>query len=211
MVSRQQKKEMQEYIASALEGSSSYIEPRNRIISGINSNYILIGEGATKGLVVMVDQPYPNQALEEFYNKALNQRLNPAFVFFKDGKTFFRSAMAGKDATGIKSKRRKQKDELGLKEYSNEELRRMISFRPEEEFAKSVQPFVQYYQPESDRLEQGIVSYKFEPVVFDYSHIPPKERWYTSEQDESTKLRIWTDRNFNSGKLKLEEGLLVSA
>jgi len=200
MATNREKKEMSEYLTIKLEGSNLNIIPRTReIVPGIESNYIRIG---ANGLVFLVDQTYPNYALERVHEKAITQGLDIAFVFFKDGKTFFRSAS--------KDKRHKKDQGRSLKQYLNPELNRMIMFRPEEEFVSLLnEGGMQYYQQESERLEQGIVAYNFEPIVFDYSHKPLEERKYTGIEQNSRKLRIWTKRDFWDGKLKLEKGILV--
>ncbi len=199
MVSSKQKKEMLDYLTAGLEESHDAVIPRNReLVNGITSNYILVDK---KGLVFLVDQTYPNKGLEEVYTRALNNKMLLTFVLFKDGKTFFRSAS--------KDKRYKKDYGLSLKNYSDEELNRMILFRPEEEFIfRMIRSRLQYYQQLSARLSQGIVSYVFEPVVFDYDHLPEEQR-FMNRTEESKKIRIWRHIKFNSGKLKLERGLLV--
>ena len=197
MVSKAEKKEMMDYVVENLEGYAAKVIPRSReLLPGINSNYVLVGEN---NLVFLVDQKYANNCLSVISRKAERFGKNPVFLFFKDGKTFFRSAS--------KDKRFKKDHDLSLKCYSNKELNRMIMFQPEEEH-DSKSGWLQYYQPQSARLPQGIVSFRFEPVVFDYTHIPIEDR-ITEDQEESKKLRIWTERDFNNGKLELSDGFLA--
>ena len=67
----------------------------------------------------------------------------------------------------------------------------MISFRPEEIAVHEARKGkLQYYQPESERLEEALVTYKFEPVQFDYSHINPHER-YRPNNTESKRIYLW--------------------
>jgi len=203
MVSKMQKKEMMDYVVSQLKNPFTIISPQSRnLIKGIESNYILVGD---KGLVFLIDQQYPNNSLDKIHDGALNDGKDIAFTFLKDGKTFFRSATS--------AKRFKKDRNLSLKYYSDNELHKMIMFRPEEEFALSLGKcfggsWVQYYQPNSNRLQEGIVSYEFEPVIYDYSHIPRNER-FGGNSAESQKLRIWNRRTLNPGNIRLKDRFLI--
>jgi len=204
---------MLDYIVSKIEASGEKAEPRKREIikgSGIKTNYILIGPNKDErtGIVLLVDQVFPNDSFNRIYGVAKKTIPDVAAAVYKDGKKFFRSAAAGEENTGIQSKRHKLRNDRSLKDYTDEDLRKMISFRPEEEFLRTAKNgVVQYYQPASDRLEEGIVSYKFEPVVFDYSHLDSGARFGPVEQD-SERLRIWKQSGLNMGAIFVEDGLL---
>ncbi len=209
MVNQRQKAEMRDYIVARLEASGLKAEPRTREIlkgSGIETSYILTGDNG--GIVLLADRVYPGDGFRRTYQGVREQIPNVAAVVFKDGKTFFRSAVGEEEITGIKSKRFKSDKGLSLKNYTDEELRKMISFRPEEEFLRlAKQGTVQYYQPDSDRLERGIATYKFEPVVFDYSHIPSEARFGPVQKD-SERLRIWVNKGLNSDSVVVDGGYL---
>ncbi len=199
MVSKEQKKEMMDYLVSRLEPVNERVIPRNReIVSGIVSNYIMIGD--SEGIVLLVDQIYRGNSFEDVHGRARAQFRNVASVVIKDGQTFFRNAM---ERNYFKKDR-----ELSLKMYSDEEMRRMILFRPEESFLFNVQRgWLQYFQPKSEQLEKGIESFRFESVSFDYSHIDSHEK-FKPQNTDSRKLYIWTRRVHNEGNLKIVQGFL---
>jgi len=130
---------------------------------------------------------------------------NVASVLYKDGKTFFRSAAAVGDTQG---KTYKSTKDLSLKEYTMEDMHRMIELRPEEIFLDN-RGDVQYFQPESERLDEDVLSYKLGPVTYDYSHIP-KEKRFGPETKEAVRLRLVDERIVYSKDLKLEQGVLVN-
>ena len=198
---------MLDYLVANLDGSSNLIEPnQNTEIQGIQTSYIKLDNG----IVIIVDDKYENNTLEILYEKAVRQTQKAkhpqtvSLVFLKDGKTFFRSA--------AQNNRWKSQMYMSLKDYSDEEINRIITFRPEEEFARSQnrESRLQYYQLESERLKESVVTYKFVPVTFDYSHIPSNKR-FGPMQVESRKLRIWNQTLSHSGKLRLDldSGLLI--
>jgi len=212
MITNRQKQEMLGYLEAHLAGSSDKIEARSKeLVPGIKSNYILVGDD---GIVFLIDQPYANDTFKRIYDTIAQnpdeskRRKNFAPVFFKDGKTFFRSAVGNVEETGIKSKRFKADDEHSLKNYK-EVMNQIISMRPEELFiSRNLGKWIQYYQSQSEKLEQGIVSYKFQPVELDYSHIPPEERFGPITRI-SERLSLWRDKRFFSGNLNLFNNYLV--
>lgn len=213
MINQRQKNEMRDYLVARLEVSGLKAQPRRKEIlrgSGLETGYILVGNN--EGVILLVDGVYPRESFQRVYEGVQTQISDTAAVVFKDGKTFFRTAVGDEEITGIQSKRFKQDFGLSLKNYTNEQLRKMISFRPEEEFLQNRKHGrVQYYQPASERLEQGIITYNFEPVVFDYSHLPAGAG-FGLVQNESKKLRIWEQREpqegVYNGPLRLYEGNL---
>ena len=69
---------MLEYLVSKLEGSATKIEPRiKEVISGIESSYVLVDE---KGILLLVDQAYPNDSFQRLYCTAQNSRKNVGAV-----------------------------------------------------------------------------------------------------------------------------------
>jgi len=198
MVNKKQRQEMKDYLVNQLEGFSDKVEPRSREVlkgSGITSNYILVGD---KGMVILVDQIYPNNTLNRLSCVADKQGLaNKAFIFLKDGKTFFRDAANGSKA-GLGAKRNK----FSLRNYTEQEKTQMIAFRPEEVLINNSREHLQYFQPDSDRLEQGIESFKFKPVRFDYTH-------RTDLQNaDSKRIHLWNRRSHNNGPFDLSKGYL---
>lgn len=198
MVTKKQRSQMLDYLADKLAGCGEVIVPRTKqIISGIDSSYIKVGND---GIVLLVDRVYPNNILGELYEKVRKQRENICIVFYKDGKTFFRSA-AEKNYYKIRNG-------LSLKNYSDDTLYKIILFRPEESFVyTNIGKLLQYYQPGSNKLDEVLVNFEFKPVYYDYSHIDPKSRFRPTDT-YSRKLHIWVNKEFCKGKLKLESNML---
>jgi len=160
MTSQKEKKQMLEYIVSKLNGSNQKIEPVTNAFGDLKADYIGVGDN---GIVFLIDKTYAKDSFENLHKMALINGNNAAFVFYKDGETFFRNAA---ESQGFK-----KKYGLSLKDYSQGKIQRMIEFRPEEIFMQKQNKWLQYYQPNSDRLKECIVSYKFEPVNFNRSYL----------------------------------------
>jgi len=194
MTSKQHKKEMLDYLVSKLESSGEKIEPAHKeLFKGTTTNFIRVGND---GLVLLLDQTYPGTRFEGAYDAGIKNRKRFAVVILKDGKTFFRNA--AEDNTF------KQKYELSLKNYSTEEMHRMIQFRPEEIYLVSEvgKSRLQYFQPTSAKLSPMVVSYQFEPAEFDYSHIDSYSQ-FKPEDRESVRLHLWSDKHERTENLLL--------
>lgn len=192
MVNQRQKDHMKDYLVSKLEPFYSSITPKSKeVISGFKSDYIILGEN-NFGVVLLVDQEYRNDSFKRLFNGAKSQFKEVAGVVLKDGKTFFRSAA---------EKNYFKKDKLlSLKNYSDEDMRRIILFRPEEIFLNNTHERVHYFQPESSRLGEDIEDFRFKPVIFDYSHINEYER-FRPPSTVSKRLFIWVERVHNKNLL----------
>jgi hypothetical protein len=212
MVSQRQKQQMKDYVVAKLEGSSDSIKPiEKEILPGITSNYVLINKD---GAVILVDQPYPNDGLSkltDLFRNPTNGRVHIAYLVFKDGKTFFRNAAHGEEA-GLSGVKYKSDKGLSLKDYTPEQVRRMITFRPEEKYVRRRNMdntgnfgWVQYYQPASEGLEEGVESFRFGNVTFNLDHLDSSARFGETYRD-SERLFIWDDqqRRHNPGQIKLE-------
>ncbi|HLC87398.1 MAG TPA: hypothetical protein VJH65_03945 [Candidatus Nanoarchaeia archaeon] len=198
MASKKQKEHMIDYLFGKLEEGGHTIETVTKeIVPGKKSNYFRVDDD---GLVLLIDSYYTNDSLEKIYRDIKQtKRNNLALVFLKDGKTFFRNAAERHDF--------KRKYGLSLKNYKPEETHQMILFRPEEIFMNDRRNYLQYYQPVSERLKEGLISFTFKPVNFDYSHIDPGYQFRPQDRD-SIRLHIWKERNFTQNSLVLEDGLL---
>lgn len=197
MTSKKNQKEMLEYLVEKLSSSNETKAFQKEIIPGIKSNYIKVGG---EDIVFLVDKVYPNESIREFNKRAHESNLNVVYVILKDGENFFRSA--------ARNNYFKKSNMLSLKNYSNEDLNKMILFRPEESFISMIRGYNQYYQPSSPRKNECIVNYKFEPVHFDYSHIDPYEKFKPTNKN-SEKLNIWTKNKELFGDLKVDEKYLI--
>ena len=207
MAKKNQREQMFDWLVAHLEGSGQSVVPKRKVLTrSIESSYILV---ENDGMVFLIDQPYPNDSIREIHRACLENRPNFCPVFLKDGKTFYRSSMAGESGeAGLKSKRFKQKYGLSLKNYGEDELRRMITFRPEERFAFGKSPVLHYYQPSSQNLSEGVVKYGFSNVIFDYSHIGASDG-FRPENKASEVIHLWRDRNEMRGNLRLDRRVLV--
>ena len=199
MVSRKKQKQMLEYLIAKLDSEGESINPYSKeLVSGIISNYISIGKNK---LLFLVDKTYPNQALKKINNSIRQFRKDVAYVLLKDGTIFFRNA--------AEKKYFKKSKNFSLKNYSNEDMHKMIMFRPEETFLTNIRNnILQYYQPDSPRLKQGIVSFKFKPVYFDYSHIDSNLK-FKPENKNSAKLNIWIKRIENYNNFQIKNNFLI--
>ena len=203
MTSKEQKRQMRDYIVDRLQGSEEKIVPVTKtLVSGVNTSYVTVGDD---GIVFLVDQKYTAKDFSKIWNRMRSAKERAAVAFYKDGKTFFRTAVGDEQETGIRSKRFKSDRGMSLKNYDADELRKMISFSPGEILINQSSQVLRYYQPESEKLEEGLELFQFKPVVFDYSHIDGME-----PSRESERLRIWTRRRHVDGPLTLETRGLVA-
>lgn len=210
MINKKQQKEMLDYLVAKLENSYSNVNPMTRKLShNIDTNYIKVDDGLLllidKGFLVKENERNVN-ALDTVYRKALNftksnyDNSNVGLIIYKDGKNFFRAAATKHHYKSDKG--------LSLKKYNDEQLHKMIFFRPEEKFVYENSGTMQYYQPESEKLSQGIVTYEFEPVIFDYSHINSNSRFKPTNKP-SEKDHIWTSNKFMDEDVKLSGGIII--
>lgn len=185
---------MLDYLVDKLAG---YVPTphKKEIISGIESDYLTLDKGS---MVFLINKPYPNNLLNKIHSQMKQSNPNLGYVFLKDGKTFFRSA--------AEANYFKKSNQLSLKNYSNDDMNKMILFRPEESFLNNLRTTLQYYQPDSQRLSAALVNFKFNPVHFDYSHID-NTRFKPNNKD-SEKLNLWYDREEIYNRLKLENKYL---
>jgi hypothetical protein len=199
MVSTNLKKQMMDYLVSRLEGNMPLVSCSKLVLSGQDkTSYIKVGD---TGLVLVIDRIYSGDSFSELYSRAQKQSSsNVATVFIKDGKTFFRSA-AQKNYF-------KQSNQLSLKNYTPEQMQEMLLLRSEEIVLVNRARKLQYYQPESPRLEEGVETFDFGAVRFDYSHIDPAVK-FKPKDGFSERLFLHKSRNHQNGQLDLISGYLV--
>lgn len=165
--------------------------------------YLLVKKDEEKGLIIPVyaHKPHQDNKIKQFYNIALKQGFEASLLIYKDGKDFFRNAAEKNDF--------KRRYSLSLKYYTSEQTRKMINLSPEEIYVKNSKTWMQYYQPKSKRLEERIVSVKFKPVTFDYSHISSYERFKPHNKD-SEMMFMWDNRVDGKKPLILNGGYIKS-
>ena len=200
MITKAQRKQMLDYVSHSLEHEGLSVRPRTKELlrnSGIETSYVLVGEN--QGIVLLVDQVYPNQAFDRIYSGVKLDIPDVGVLFFNDGKTFFRNA-AEKNFF-------KQSHDLSLKNYSQEDMQKMMLLRPEERSMVGQRNWLQYYQPGSDQLEESVESFKFVPIEFDYSHIDSSSR-FKPQDKTSERLSLWRERAHFPGKVVLDQGYI---
>jgi len=202
MIAQKQRAKMMDYLVSSLEGSDQKIVPVTNAFGNLKANYIRAGD---KKSVFLIDKDYSDKALRDIYKMAQINGNDITFVFYKDGETYFKNAA---EKNGFK-----RRDELSLKNYTAEQIRRMIKFTHEEKFVNEIADLMHYYQPESKNLKEGIIGYKFSPIKFNYSHLNfnDGENWFIREnmdfnsEIQSKDIFMWEEpQKENFGYLKLE-------
>ncbi len=207
MINKKQQKEMLDYLVAKLENNYSTVDPKkSQPYNGISANYIKLDDG----LLLLIDQGFLAKQgthnmnmLNPIYNSSLNyaaknfDNTNVGFIIFKDGKNFFKSAA---DKHSYKSRG------LSLKNYSDEDMTRMIMFRPEEKYVfDKKNGALQYFQP---GLGSGIATYEFTPVIFDYSHIDEYQE-FKPKNKPSERDHIFIRDEFMDEDIKLSGGIIV--
>lgn len=163
------------------------------------SLYLLGNDGALLTVYGAVGRDSFAEIAQKFASPQFNKSRR-ALVFLK-GTPFFRSAARDNHFKA---------DDLSLKNYSPSQINHMILLRPEEQQRVSIRPTVQYYQPASELLEEGLLSVTYTPVEFDYSHIDSSLR-FKPHNRTSSKLFINTPRPLIRGPLVLEQRCLAEA
>lgn len=123
-------------------------------------------------------------------------------VFYKDGDTFFRSLY------DPQFKDHPEKD--SFKHLTPDERKRLIVPTPEEKKAveeSRKDPHVKgsaltYYQPESERLDEMVVSYQVRPAILDLRNKPHLRQFYGGqEQVQSKRVSQWDRKLEKQGPL----------
>lgn len=219
MITTEKRKKMLDYIVSKLEPNYSKVEPMTRRLSHtIETTYVKVNDGilllVDKGFLVKDDNTKYNtlyNTLHDIYNKAcaysqLNySKNNVGFIIYKDGKKFFRAAAPRHQFKANKN--------LSLKNYKDK-MHNLIFFTPEEKFIYNLSKksqnsgILNYYQPESEKLKEGIILYEFQPVIFDYSQINSNVK-FKPKNGPSQKDHLWINNNFINENIKLQNGNII--
>ncbi|MFP4524111.1 MAG: hypothetical protein ACLFO2_02210 [Candidatus Woesearchaeota archaeon] len=132
-------------------------------------------------------------------------------VFYKDGDTFFRSLY------DPQFKDHPEKD--SFEHLSHEEKTRLIVPTPEEKKAveesrtdRDVQgSALTYYQPESERLDEMVVSYQVRPAILDLRNKPHLRQFYGGqEQVQSKRVSQWDRKLEKPGPLNYQHHKLFN-
>lgn len=182
---------MMDYLVGALEGSDPRITPVKGGLGGL-ANCIEIGDNSA---VLLIDKTFPGDSWRNLMNAARTQYDHTSIVFYKDGETFFRNAA---------KKNHFKTNNRSLKHYTTEDMQKMIALRPEERDTNWDRSWVEYFQPESARLNEGVIAYQFANVEFDYSHITDDR--FKPANTVSQRLFLVDDKVEHFSKLKFNPG-----
>jgi hypothetical protein len=194
---RQKKFElMAEYILPRLEaGGQKFVLDRKELDNIIGEIYLLKQKDTNKR-IFLIDREFSEDKYKLLLNIASGRaqykgklfNYEHASIFFKDGKTYFRSAAFGEKA-GLKGIKYKQTKQLSLKDYDDDEVKRMIYLSQAELLALKRDNNIWYFQPESEKLKEALVKYRFTPVRFNYNHMDPDAR-FKPENKSSKRMYI---------------------
>jgi hypothetical protein len=215
MPSNKQKNSMSEYIASKLEQSGHSVEEEALRFTWDTKDTRILKVDNDQGVLLIDDPSHYTCNRGKFIGrteKAISELKKmgfslPSFVFYKDGKNFFRNPQSqSNDLQGIRSK---FEEDRSLKNYSPEDLSRILELRPVEKLILNKRiGRLEYYQPDSKRLEECIKGFGLKPVTLDYSHLSEKER-FGPVQRQSKTLYLIEDESTMPGPLTVMDGHLV--
>jgi hypothetical protein len=184
---------MSAYLIPKLDAGGQTFEEGNSNITGIGVVNFIKHEDKR---IFLIDREYSEKEYQLLtriasgitpYNGKLH-KYEHISVFFKDGKTYFRSAAFG-EKTGLKGVKYKQSKGLSLKDYTDEEVKRMMILSKPELLGIRKDNNLWYYQPESERLEEAVLKFRFTPVRFNYSYIN-HDKQFTPENKASKRIYI---------------------
>ncbi len=215
MTNREYKDQMLDYVVRNLSNGGHDVRIRRQdLLCKMNpamkgeSTYLLVdADTPEKGLVLLVDRVYTGAKFDILTSGIRKSWSNSAVLFLKDGETYFRNSASRHDY-----KRRK---DLSLKEYTADETHKMIMLSPAEikemmrNRKRNGTMDLQYYQPKSERLEEAIVTYRFDTVEYDYSHVPSYR--FQVRNRESERIFIWKEKLERTGQIKLHNGRIICA
>jgi len=165
MVSRKVKLNVTQYICDILEYSGLY-----NIINKDHEQVRFIEKDDVRDIPLKVNVLIPNfmDSPQAFSNRFYNNRVQEVFtapVHYKDGKTAF---------VRMVERNPSWRSDKSLKEYSPYDINRMIHLRKIEKIImKNFGNSLIYFQPETERLEEGLKEFKLERVGLNYDHICP--------------------------------------
>ncbi len=200
MATAEQKKRMVEFITGGLEDSGLY----NMIQSG--NSHILVAERPDQK-----ERPMTIDVLAHNYHRTMSEfrgtiksneshGIGTAHIFYKDGEIF----MVRLGSRG------NIKDEKSLKRYSKNQIDAMIHLRYLEKAVLRMSGGVlAYFQPKTERLGEGIRTFKMGRVELDYTHIRPGDPGYGFARD--TVSRDYGQAVQIGATITGPIGLLVSA
>lgn len=173
MATKEEKKNMREFIVARLEDSSRYsILNADKDREKVTVKQKESAEGSPVQIEILLHSR--KMPIEEYKNVMSSNYQNGIYtanVFFKDGETFM---------VRLGSRGHFKGNERSLKNYSKEIRDKMIDLRELEKQAveHSGKKILVYYQPKTQRLEESLRGYKMDNVNLDYSHIKEEDRGF---------------------------------
>ncbi len=178
MVNAEQKRRMAEFVAGRLEDSGLY-----NILES-DSSHILVAQRPD-----LVEEPVTIDVLAHNYHRTMHdmrntlgynrsQGIGTAHIFYKDDETFMvRLGVRGNI-----------KDPRSLKLYTKQQIDAMIHLRDLEKVVLQMSGGdLVYYQPQTERLEEGIRMFEMVRVALDYTHIRRGDPGYGFARDTISK------------------------
>ncbi|MCF7871921.1 hypothetical protein K9L97_02700 [Candidatus Woesearchaeota archaeon] len=187
MVSRSDKmgEQMAEYIMGLVPENKGFEHTVGKVVDDKNSHFIK----NSSDIIFLLNRSYTKNSFRDVISAIHNSETKYDRIIsipIKDGINYFRSVFNPKFG-GIKYKQDKG---LSLKNYSDADFQKMIRLTPPEK-TLTLQGGIIYYQPESKNLEEKLVNYRFQPVIYDYSDIPEEKRFGPKYKD-SKDVYLWT-------------------
>ncbi len=179
MASIKQKNSMAEYLSNCLEASGNSVKDYEIAINNGNLpvRYLRLNENKEDSIFLIADsKAYNEKNTKELFRTIKASGIeNPGFVFYKDGKHFFRCPESNENK--LSSLRHKLHPDRSLKNYIDRSPSEFIEPTKAERMIreKNANKILQYYQPKSERLEEMLVSFDFEIPILDYTHKRPEE------------------------------------
>ena len=164
MVSQREKKQAVQFICNLLENSDCY-----QVLSKTEQSIDVQETPEVRAEPHRIEVIVPNfleNVLQYSLGYASNasQEVYTAPIFYKDGKTAF-VRMVDRNSSWRTDK--------SLKQYTLQQINQMLHLRGmEKEVLHGFKDSLSYYQPPSERLDEAVVDFSLEAVLFDYSHIP---------------------------------------
>lgn len=170
MVLKKEKEQMCDFLAGNIEEYGIY-----QILEKSN-NHLLVKEDSCGA-----EHPKTTHILLDNYRRPIadakrtllenrRKRIFTSHIFYKDGENF----MVRLGARGAF-----KKDSRSLKRYTDEQINKMVHLRGlEKSVLENGLAALDYYQPKTERLDEGIRIFRMVPVIFDYSHIVPGDPGY---------------------------------
>lgn len=133
--------------------------------STFDENVFVLNKNNKNIVQILLNYQIPMKEFNEIYNSYQKQFEFVVPIFYKDNKTFFRRTVDRNKAF---------RNELSLKNYSNQEIHHMISLTRQEITAKNQEKTntLYYFQPETQKTHESLINVRMKPVLLDYSHLP---------------------------------------